>query len=154
MKDDKDSAQKSRRNFIRNAGAVAVVASPLGAMAGTVVKDGVTYSQGTGVKLADGLRPYVSNFPGKKDVLLITSRPPHLETPFDVFNDGLLTPNERFFVRYHLANIPTSIDPDTYTLTIKGSVDTPGIFLSFFFVDLSGELWICTSAGAKFSMVS
>src|SRR6185295_14233356 len=29
-----------------------------------------------------------------------------------------------FFVRYHLANFPTSIDPDSYRLTIKGSVDT------------------------------
>ncbi|MEX5669594.1 molybdopterin-dependent oxidoreductase, partial [Pseudomonas neuropathica] len=33
--------------------------------------------------------------------------------------------NDAFFVRYHLANFPTSIDPDSYRLTIKGAVDTP-----------------------------
>jgi DMSO/TMAO reductase YedYZ molybdopterin-dependent catalytic subunit len=56
---------------------------------------------------------------------LVTTRPPHLETPFTVFNEGPITPNDAFFVRYHLANFPTSIDPDSYRLTVKGAVDTP-----------------------------
>lgn len=124
MKDKQDDVSTSRRRFIRNAGAAAVVASPLGAIANTVV-NGVTYADGEGVTFADGPRPIVNNFPGKKDMILVHSRPPHLETPFENFNKSLITSNEEFFVRYHLADIPTSIDPDTYTLSIKGLVDKP-----------------------------
>jgi sulfite dehydrogenase (cytochrome) subunit A len=55
----------------------------------------------------------------------LTSRPPQLETPFSVFNDGPITPNNVFFVRYHLADIPYNLDPDTFTLQVKGKVDRP-----------------------------
>lgn len=30
-----------------------------------------------------------------------------------------------FYFRYHLADIPTSIDPATYRLAVKGAVKTP-----------------------------
>ena len=49
-------------------------------------------------------------------------RPPHLETPFTVFNEGPITPNDAFFVRYHLADFPHTIAPDTYRLLVKGAV--------------------------------
>jgi DMSO/TMAO reductase YedYZ molybdopterin-dependent catalytic subunit len=55
----------------------------------------------------------------------LTSRPPQLETPFSIFNDGPITPNNAFFVRYHLAGIPYDLDPDKFTLEIKGKVDKP-----------------------------
>src|SRR5580765_8588583 len=55
-------------------------------------------------------------FPQKRPLILLTSRPPQLETPFAVFNDGVLTPNDAFFVRYHWSAIPPSIDPGTYRL--------------------------------------
>jgi len=42
-----------------------------------------------------------------------------------VFNDGVITPNDAFFVRYHLSGIPTEIDPDTFVIEIKGKVDKP-----------------------------
>ena len=61
-------------------------------------------------------------YPQKRPLLRITTRPPHLETPFAVFNEGALTANDAFFVRYHLANIPLSIDPATYRLTVRGNV--------------------------------
>lgn len=64
-------------------------------------------------------------YPQKRPMLRVTARPPHLETLFSVFNESVLTPNDAFFVRYHLANVPTSIDPDTYQLRIKGLVDKP-----------------------------
>ncbi len=79
MKDKQDDVSTSRRRFIRNAGAAAVVASPLGAIANTVV-NGVTYADGEGVTFADGPRPIVNNFPGKKDMILVHSRPPHLSS--------------------------------------------------------------------------
>ncbi len=70
---------------------------------------------------ANGERRVVA-FPQKRPLILLTSRPPQLETPFAVFNDGVITPNDAFFVRYHLANIPTAIDPETFRLGISGKV--------------------------------
>lgn len=72
---------------------------------------------------ANGERPLVK-YPGKRLMIGQTSRPPQLETPFQVFNDSVLTPNDAFFVRYHLADIPYDIDPDTFALEVKGKVDT------------------------------
>jgi DMSO/TMAO reductase YedYZ molybdopterin-dependent catalytic subunit len=48
-----------------------------------------------------------------------------LETPFSVFDEGVLTPNDAFFVRYHLADIPLSIDRDAFRLSVQGRVDQP-----------------------------
>jgi sulfite dehydrogenase len=69
---------------------------------------------------ANGGRNVVA-YPGKRPMIVLTSRPPQLETPFEVFNDGIITPNDAFFVRYHNAGIPTSIDPDTYVIKIGGN---------------------------------
>src|SRR5260370_30716608 len=55
----------------------------------------------------------------------LTSRPPQLETPFSVFNANVITPNDAFFVRYHLADVPLNIDPDAFSVGIKGKVDKP-----------------------------
>jgi DMSO/TMAO reductase YedYZ molybdopterin-dependent catalytic subunit len=73
---------------------------------------------------ANGERRLVQ-FPGKRPLILLTHRPPQLETPFAVFNDGLITPNDAFFVRYHLSGIPLSVDPDAFRLEVKGMVQTP-----------------------------
>ncbi|AVI67707.1 oxidase [Shewanella sp. WE21] len=110
---------KSRRQFLRNASVATIAATPIAALAESVIK----FADGDGVTFADGSRPIVNDFPGKDDMILVHSRPPHLETQMKVFDNGLITPNENFFVRYHLADIPTSIDPDTYTINIKGLVN-------------------------------
>ena len=57
----------------------------------------------------NGERPLVA-YPGKRPLIVLTSRPPQLETPFSVFDEGIFTPNDAFFVRYHLADIPLKID--------------------------------------------
>lgn len=73
----------------------------------------------------NGERP-LAQYPEKRELILLTSRPPQLETPFAAFGEGLLTPNDAFFVRYHLADLPTdSIDPATFRLEVKGSVARP-----------------------------
>jgi DMSO/TMAO reductase YedYZ molybdopterin-dependent catalytic subunit len=71
---------------------------------------------------ANGERPLVA-YPEKRPLLRLTGRPPQLETPFGVFGEGLLTANDAFFVRYHLADIPTEIDPTTFRLAVKGHVE-------------------------------
>src|SRR3954471_11115250 len=67
----------------------------------------------------------LATFPQKRPLILLTSRPPQLETPFAIFNEGLITPNDAFFVRYHLLQVPTSIDPKTFKLEVKGKVNSP-----------------------------
>src|SRR5579872_1596956 len=64
-------------------------------------------------------------YPQKRPLIVLTSRPVQLETPFAVFDESLLTPNDAFFVRWHLAGVPTSVDPAQYALTVRGLVDKP-----------------------------
>jgi len=64
-------------------------------------------------------------FPGKRPLIVQTSRPAQLETPFEIFNEGILTPNDAFFVRYHLAGLPLSVDTGSFRLNIKGAVKNP-----------------------------
>lgn len=64
-------------------------------------------------------------YPQKRPLIVLTSRPPQLETPFAVFNEGAITPNDAFFVRYHWSGIPTSIDPAAYRLRVGGNVNSP-----------------------------
>jgi sulfite dehydrogenase len=64
-------------------------------------------------------------FPQKRPLIVLTSRPPQLETPFSVFNEGPLTPNDAFFVRYHWSGIPTSVDAASYRLRVGGKVNAP-----------------------------
>ncbi len=63
-------------------------------------------------------------FPEKTDLILLTSRPPQLETPKHFFKE-LITPNEALFVRWHIANIPTSVDLRTWRLKIGGNIEHP-----------------------------
>ncbi|TXN21551.1 molybdopterin-dependent oxidoreductase [Methylobacterium sp. WL9] len=117
-----------RRNVLRGAGAAALVAvGPFGGRSARAAGAGdVTLPFG------NGERPLVT-YPGKRPLIQMTSRPPQLETPFSVFDEGAITPNDAFFVRYHLAGVPTEIDPETYRLEIKGKVDKP---LSLLLADL------------------
>ena len=56
-------------------------------------------------------------------MILQRSRPPLLETPFDVFDSGVFTPNDQFFVRWHWALIPTQVDVTAFKLTVRGHVN-------------------------------
>jgi sulfite dehydrogenase len=65
----------------------------------------------------------LAKFPEKTDLLLLTDRPPNLETPLKHFLHDL-TPNEAFFVRWHLGIVPTRIDLATFRLKVAGHVGT------------------------------
>jgi len=70
--------------------------------------------------LINGRRNLVA-YPEKRPLIVLTSRPPQLETPFEVFDEGLITPNDAFFVRYHNAGIPTTVDGDKHVIKIGGN---------------------------------
>ena len=109
----------SRRRFLARAGGIGMTgllgASAWEAMAATLVE----------LPFVNGQRELATNFPQKAAMLLQRTRPPLLETPFEVFDRGVFTPNDRFYVRWHLANIPTSIDPATFRLNVRGHVQQP-----------------------------
>ncbi|MBX9731230.1 MAG: molybdopterin-dependent oxidoreductase [Sphingomonas sp.] len=67
--------------------------------------------------------PLVRSFPQKGAMLLQRSRAPLLETPFELFDQGVITPNDRFFVRWHYGDIPLSVDIDAFRLRVDGAVN-------------------------------
>lgn len=73
---------------------------------------------------ANGIRQLVA-YPQKRRLILLTSRPVQLETPFGIFDQGAFTPNDAFFVRWHLAGTPTSIDGNAHRIQVHGLVSTP-----------------------------
>src|SRR2546421_1077623 len=105
----------SRRQFLGGAGAATLVLASTPAMADAVVK----------LPLPDGPqeRPITTAFPQKGALILQRTRPPLLETPLDVFDQWVFTPNDRFFVRWHWALIPTEIDVTKFRLAVRGHVD-------------------------------
>ena len=64
----------------------------------------------------------MAKFPEKTDLILLTSRPPQLETPFPYFKE-LITPNDAVFVRWHISGLPTSVDLNTWRLKVGGNTE-------------------------------
>jgi DMSO/TMAO reductase YedYZ molybdopterin-dependent catalytic subunit len=114
-----NSGSLSRRNFLAGAGGLGV-AGLLGAASWPARGGGLIE-----FPFANGRRELVTNFPQKGAMILQRTRPPLLETPFEVFDQGVFTPNDRFYVRWHLANIPTAIDPADFQLRVRGHVRQP-----------------------------
>jgi DMSO/TMAO reductase YedYZ molybdopterin-dependent catalytic subunit len=106
---------QSRRQFLAGVGGLGV-SGLLGARAWSGTDESVVFP------FANGDRNLVKSFPQKGALVLQRSRPPLLETPFEVFDQGIFTPNDRFYVRWHLANIPSVIDPGTFRLDVRGHV--------------------------------
>jgi sulfite dehydrogenase (cytochrome) subunit A len=71
----------------------------------------------------------MARFPEKAELILLTDRPPQLETPLHYFKQDL-TPSSAFFVRWHVSGLPTTVDLQTFRLNIAGHVKTP-LSLSF-----------------------
>jgi sulfite dehydrogenase len=118
----------ARRSFLRIAGAVgggAVLAACKRDSAGGGQSGGSSSSSGAASAPAESAaataQPEMARFPEKTDLILLTDRPPQLETPLKYFETDL-TPNEAFFVRWHLADIPTSVDPGQFRLAVRGHV--------------------------------
>jgi len=106
-----------QRRRLLAAGAGALASATLGGWSAAALAQGASTVD---LPLVNGRRSLVA-FPEKRPLIVLTSRPPQLETPWEVFNDGLITPNDAFFVRYHNAGIPTSIDGDKHTIKIGGN---------------------------------
>ena len=108
----------SRRTFLRRT-ALAAAAWPVAGLRGQEAKVTLPFENGE--------RELV-RYPQKRPLIRLTTRPPQLETPFEIFNEGLVTPNDAFFVRYHLAGAPPpreALEPASFRVQVLGKVATP-----------------------------
>src|SRR5919197_5551531 len=98
----------SRRRFLATAGAASLTLSPLSALADAMVK----------LPLPGGPdeRSITTAFPQKGALILQRTRPPLLETPLEVFDQSVFTPNDRFYVRWHWSLIPSTVDVGSFRL--------------------------------------
>jgi DMSO/TMAO reductase YedYZ molybdopterin-dependent catalytic subunit len=104
-----------RRRFLQRVGI-------LGGMAATVPAWADTYID---LDLPGGpdRRELTTAFPQKAQMILQRTRPPLLETPWEVYDSGVFTPNDQFFVRWHWAVIPEHIDVSAFKITVRGHVN-------------------------------
>ena len=123
MKPNRIIQGQSRRTFLGQSVALAVAGAAW--PAGRLLAD-----ETVTLPFENGERPLVK-YPQKRPLIRLSARPPQLETPFSVFNESLLTPNDAFFVRYHLTSAPPAaalLGPDKFRVQVKGSVKQPLTF--------------------------
>ncbi len=101
-----------RRDFFKKA----IVTASAAATGSTVTQADETTHPVDNQKVSD------IAFPEKRPLITYSDRPPLLETPREVFTSAL-TPNDLFFVRWHMPIIPTYINPNTFSININGLVD-------------------------------
>jgi sulfite dehydrogenase len=108
----------SRRSFIQAGAALGGLAlfgqSTIGAAAQKMIE----------LPMVNGKRE-LATYPQKRELILMTARPVQLETPFPIFNEGVFTPNDAFFVRWHLAGVPSIMDEATFRIKVHGMVKQP-----------------------------
>jgi DMSO/TMAO reductase YedYZ molybdopterin-dependent catalytic subunit len=104
----------SRRHLLQTAGAA-------GAFAGLPT---FARAESAAAMLTPGVPAGVSTYvtmgalPGKKPLIQLADRPPNYEAPLEYFRTPI-TPNDQFFVRYHLADIP-EVKVETYRIKVGG----------------------------------
>jgi len=110
----------TRRRLLEATGAgLAVAGSGLGLplpFASASASAGVALPPGLPAGL--DLEAAMESLPGKQPLIKLAYRPPNYEAPLEYFSTPI-TPNDRFYVRYHLADIP-DIDAAAYKLAIGG----------------------------------
>ena len=103
----------TRRHLLQTAGAGAALTVPalrLAEAAGADLTPGVP----------EGVSSYVTmaTLPGKKPLIELSDRPPNYETPLEYLRTPI-TPNDEFFIRYHLADIP-QVKAEGYKIAVGG----------------------------------
>ncbi len=118
----------NRRHFVGATGAAA-----LGLVSGALPRIGEAHGAVPGLppELPEGARSeaVLDALPGKQPLIKWTYRPPNYETPISYFRTPI-TPNDAFFVRYHLSDIP-ELDAKAWKLSIGGEGADRQIELTF-----------------------
>ena len=116
--DDKHEAMRARRRLLKTVvgtGAL-IAAGPSRLLASTVGSTGdLGYAELPDGTLAEQM---LFALPGKVPLIKKSFRPPNFETPIQYFR-AVITPNDAFFVRWHLSEIP-NVDAKTWKVTVGG----------------------------------
>jgi len=130
---ERAAAKTSRRGFIRTGLLVAAAAPTLAAWPAKTQREADQQVAGqpgapefTGPEpnpFWNSVGPLVTE-PQKVPLILLTDRPVQLETPRHYFLTPF-TPNEAFYVRWHLETLPNSIDLKEWRLGVEGNVEKP-----------------------------
>jgi DMSO/TMAO reductase YedYZ molybdopterin-dependent catalytic subunit len=116
-KDQEEDTMFTRRHLIKAAGAGL-------ALTGSGLELGSARAAGAAIDLPAALpegarnNAMLDSLPGKKPLIKLSYRPPNYETPIEYFRTAI-TPNDAFFVRYHLSNIP-EVDVKTWKIVVGG----------------------------------
>ncbi|MFM7378800.1 MAG: molybdopterin-dependent oxidoreductase [Erythrobacter sp.] len=103
----------SRRALIAGAGTAALVAPAVAKLGGGMID--------LGLPGGPSLRPTTPSFPGKGEMIVQRIRPPLLEAPMEAFREGIITPNDRMFVRWNWP-FPTEVKAAEHRVAIGGAV--------------------------------
>ena len=119
----------SRRALLETAGASAALIGS--GLAFPRLGEGAAAGPALSPALPEGLRENVvlDTLPGKKPLIKLSYRPPNYETPVEYFRTAI-TPNDAFFVRYHLSDIP-EVTAKEWKLAVGGDGADGQIELSF-----------------------
>jgi sulfite dehydrogenase len=107
----------TRRHLLETAGAGAALAvSGLGPKFSEAMAAGANLTPGVPEGVASIAT--MGTLPGKKPLIQLADRPPNYEAPLEYLRTPI-TPNDQFFVRYHLSDIP-NVDAKTYKIAVGG----------------------------------
>jgi DMSO/TMAO reductase YedYZ molybdopterin-dependent catalytic subunit len=108
----------TRRHLLATAGAGAALAGVEAGVRG--ISQAAAQALKLPAELPEGVRANarLEALPGKKPLIKLSYRPPNYETPVEYFRTAI-TPNDAFFVRYHLSFIP-EVDVKTWKITVAG----------------------------------
>ena len=108
----------TRRSLLETAGATVALAGGHAVFPGLVEAEPAVPNLPAALPQGTRSEVVMDALPGKKPLIKLTYRPPNYETPLEYFRTPL-TPNDAFFVRYHLADIP-EVDATKWRLTVGG----------------------------------
>ncbi len=102
----------NRRQMLTGIGGAALAARPAQA---------VEKPRWLSPQLPEGTRDeaVLEALPGKQKLIRLSDRPPNYESPIETFRTPV-TPNDQFFIRYHLADVPAMTDLGKWSLTVGG----------------------------------
>src|ERR1700739_3046793 len=116
------NAMITRRGLLRAAGTSAAVVAASHELSQIIVSqaDAQAAVLNLSTQLPAGTRQeaVLDALPGKKPLIKLHYRPPNYETPIELLR-AAITPNDAFFVRYHLSDIP-EVNAQTWRLSVGG----------------------------------
>src|ERR1700761_6698685 len=103
---DLQSSKLTRRRLLGGMGVTSLALMSAPALARKTVQETVDLHAPGG----PSTRIVTTSYPQKGRMILQRSSPPWLETPFQVFDKRVFTPNDQHYVSWHWANFPRDIE--------------------------------------------